>query len=451
MQASCAHAASLACAFALLAGCNLTQEGQAPGPGTLNYPIALALSEQRVERPDGTLAPEYLFVVNSNFDLRFNTGSLQALDLEAVALAIDEECGGGRADCVITLPDAAQGIVATEVGIGSHTDGISVGPGGRRIYLPVRSERNLVFVDFVETPEGVRFECDAERDEDDVIPRCGEGAVAGVDPVASERGLELDGDPVAVASGRLEDISDGVSGNFVLLALRDGRVALFIDDLENEPPRLVHIASGFPENLVTMTLQPGTGIAWLTSAQTGQLGRVGIAIDESNPDRSFLFDAGSVSLGGIDDGEDLRDLQFAPSDPSRAFVLSRRPPSVLTLQLDERGLADVEVDEIFEAGAGPSRLAPVEIGGRTFVLASSFDAQKLFAFDAEVGLVSVLGGFSGPFELVYDAARQWVYLTDFTTSQIRIIDVEPLVRPQPEPPALLATLGEVVAAGSILD
>lgn len=360
----------------------------------------------------------------------------------------------GGADCLIPLPYpppdvATEGasVVAAEVGIGSHADGISVSPDGDRIYLPVRSQRALVFVDFLEDG-GPRFSCDEEFDEGDGIPRCGDGSVAGSDAVASERELVLDGDPVAVASGRLEDIAVDAAGDFVLVALRAGRVALYIDD-ETGPPRLVHVAEGFPDRLITLTMRPGAGIGWLTSEDTDQLGRVGITVDERNPSRSFLYNAGAITVGGIDDGEDLRDLQFDPRDATQMYVLSRRPEAVVKVGLDGRSVRSLAPEEVYEIGAGPSRLLPIELGGRTFVLASSFDAQKLFVIDAELGLVSVLGGFSGPFELAYDAGRQWLYLTDFTTSQIRVIDVAPILDNQP--PRLVATLGEVVVAGSLID
>lgn len=67
-------------AAAVIAACNLHNEGVTPPEAALSYPIALALSrEARPEDP-----PRFLFVANSNFDLRYNSGSVQSYDLEAL-------------------------------------------------------------------------------------------------------------------------------------------------------------------------------------------------------------------------------------------------------------------------------------------------------------------------------------------------------------------------------
>ncbi|HJL20342.1 MAG TPA: hypothetical protein RMH99_32040 [Sandaracinaceae bacterium LLY-WYZ-13_1] len=433
----------------LLVACNLDQEGAPPPPRTLNYPIALALSQPA----EAGEAPRHLFVANSNFDLRYNTGSLMAIDLEV----LDDLVAGcdGNADCDLLLEDHPA-LVAAEVGIGTHADGLSLRSDGGRLYLPLRSEESLAWIDFVDDAgDGVSFACGQPQEVDEGIPRCDDEVyVAGVDDVENERELVLEGDPVAVANGRLSEIADlpDDAGEFVLLAMRDGRVALFLDEGDGEGPRLVHVAEGFAENLVTVTMQPGTGVAWLTSSTTDRIDRVGISVDAANPSRSFLYDFGGLRVGGIDDGEDLREVQFLAADPNRAFVLSRRPEAVVSLDLARRSrtFGEAPVEELYEVGAGPSRLVPLQIDGRTYVLASCFDAQKLYLIDADTGaLIAVVGGFSGPFELVHDEARDRVYLADFSTSQIRVIDLSP-VRDDGTP-QLVATIGEVIAAGSILD
>lgn len=449
-----ATVASIACA-GLLVACNFEQRGEPPPSRTLNYPIAVGLSPRHTtELADGTPAPRFLYVVNSNFDLRYNTGSLQAIDLAAL-----EQLLGSTTDCPgedCEIPADTDALIAAEIGIGSHTDGMFIGPDEGRIYLPVRSERSLAVVD-VTTDGGVAFHCEETFQEGDVIPRCGDAYVAGFDDVASERELVIDGDPVAVTGGRLSDIS-GLGGTalYVLLALRDGRVALFLDDRASHgdafiTPRLVHVASGFPESLVTMTVQPGQGVAWLTSARSATLARVGIAVDESAPYRSFLYDFGGVRVDGVDDARDLRDVQFDAADPDRAFVLSRRPESVLELDLSRPGptAGAVGLEGADEVGAGPSRLSVIEVGGETYALATCFEAKQLFAIDPFDGLVSVVGGFSGPFEMSYDAARERLYIADFTTSQISVVDMEPLANNGT--PRLVATLGRPVTAGSLLD
>jgi hypothetical protein len=77
------------CALGLLAAvqtaCNLDNPGFSPPPGRITYPIGLALSEETTESG----APRYLYVANSNYDLRYNAGSVHAYDLEALVSAIE--------------------------------------------------------------------------------------------------------------------------------------------------------------------------------------------------------------------------------------------------------------------------------------------------------------------------------------------------------------------------
>jgi DNA-binding beta-propeller fold protein YncE len=433
-----------ALASALLAGCMLNS-GVDPTPATLNFPIALALS-----RAAPGEAPSHLFVANSNFDLRANQGTLMAFDLNVV----DERIAlcTGDDPCEIDVLDGSDGftpIVASEVALGSHMEGLVINPDGDRLYLPVRSDRNLTFVDW----DGARLTCGSDESTSTDIPICGptyrEGSSGGV---ASDRELTLIGDPVDVAVGSLEDIGGAAdSGDFVLLALRDGGVALFIDQPmgAGTVPELAHIAEGFSSTLVTMTLQPGTGVAWLTSALVSQVDRVAVSVDLADRDRSFVYDFGPVQIDGLDDGTDARDIEFDPDQPGeRAFLLSRRPEAVVTLELD--GQSNASIGDIYEVGTGPSRIALARIASRMYVLASSYDARKLFVIDPEYGaLIATIGGFSGPFEVVADEERQVLYMADFSTSVVRIVDLSPLETG--DAPVLVATLGEPTPVQSFVN
>ncbi|MCA9610013.1 MAG: hypothetical protein KC619_30665, partial [Myxococcales bacterium] len=446
------------------AACNFSQAGLDPTPTTMNFPIAIELFQ-----PDPAAADaSHLFVVNSNFDLRFNAASIQAFDLERVDEYIATGCAGlSGEDCnldEITFVDNAregnQAVVSDEVGLGSHADGLALRPRDqRRLYLPVRSSRDLTTIDF--DPATGTFDCGQEyraevsagtaRWDAEDIPRCSDARrITRREAVANERELDLVGDPVAVAVVPSLDVNETDVGDFILYAMREGRVALFLDDGSQGTPELLHIQDGFPGNLVTLAHQPGTAVAWMTAVGSNELARVGIVVDQTNPARSFLYDAGRLRLGGLDDGQDTRDIQFHPTDPDTAFVLSRRPESVIEVDLARRGLtpSDLGIDDVFAVGRGPSRLTITEIDGRTYVLASCFDAQRLFIIDVAAGaLVSVVGGFSGPFEIVVDPSNQRLYMVDFTVSVVRIVDLTPLARG--DVPSLVATLGRITPVMSL--
>ena len=93
----------------------------------------------------------------------------------------------------------------------------------------------------------------------------------------------------------------------VLPALdRSAEIQLFCADLEQ----------------VTITYQPGAKKAWISSAVTNQVVRVGVAID-GDPTQSSLFDAGSLLVTGLDRGDVMRDILFDPRPGSDlAYMVS---------------------------------------------------------------------------------------------------------------------------------
>jgi DNA-binding beta-propeller fold protein YncE len=79
---------------AVIASCNLHNQGVSPPEAALSFPSALALSRES--------QPRFLYVANANFDLRYNAGSVQSYDLDRLD-AVIKKC---RAYGNVTL-DAA--------------------------------------------------------------------------------------------------------------------------------------------------------------------------------------------------------------------------------------------------------------------------------------------------------------------------------------------------------
>src|SRR5690606_11630749 len=119
------------------AGCSLDNEGVPPERASINFPLMLTLSPA----PAPGEPPAFLFVANSNFDLRFNAGSVQSFRLDDIADAV-AECD----DPPCTFEDISP-FLQDEVLIGSHASGMALSPEGDRLYLAIRSDRNLTFID----------------------------------------------------------------------------------------------------------------------------------------------------------------------------------------------------------------------------------------------------------------------------------------------------------------
>ena len=404
--------------------CGLDNPGVNPPAETLNFPMGLATT------PNGG----HLFVTNSNFDLRYNAGSLQAYDLDRVAGAI---AACTTRPCEIPVSEALT--PGGEVLVGAFVSGLAVAPSGERVYLSVRSETNLTFVDFA---PATGLDCGGRRSGGGAPPRCADHYRRGDEASATERNIRLPGDPMAIAAGRLSDLGlpEG-TGDFVLMAHRAGRASLFLDRVEGTgtAPVLVHVVSDLPDGIANLRFDTDTRTAWLMSASSDRIGRIGIALDEQSRDliRSFLFNAGSLQVEGLDCGTppscDTRDIRFETRDSGRrfAYALSRRPEAVLFIDR-ELSNTSLEVVDIVDIGRGPSRLdlAQLIVGGspRSILLASCFDSRDVYVIDpAHAELLAVIRGMSGPFELSVDPARNLLYVADFRSSVVRIVDLTPLV------------------------
>lgn len=417
-----------------LVGCGLDNAGQSPPPRALNFPSSLEVTPET----DGR---RFLLVVSSNFDLRYNAGAVHAFDLVAMEAAIE------RCEVPPCAFDDVSSFVVSEVLVGSYAASMALSPRGDRLYLASRSEVDLTWIDI--DPGTGTLSCEGRGQPEPCAERRRTTRIetgCGRSPVVA-------GDPVAVVAGRVADLVGGDGReDFVVMVHRNGRASLFIDRPTGAglEPVLVHATDGLPLDIANASLEPASQLVWTHSASvvgvrnTRDLGFAGVAYDVERPECSSVFPAGRLPLRGIDDGLDTRDSVFS-SDGSTAFVLSRRPEAVLTIDLAGTPLfpGEAAIASVSHVGVAPSRMARVDLpGGRVLLAVSCFDDRKIWFVDAATGRTAgVVPGFSGPFEVVYDAVGEILWVSDFRDSVLRAIDVEPLRRG--EEPRLVATFGRV--------
>jgi hypothetical protein len=416
----------------LIGGCDLDNAGLPPTPGTLNFPVAVAVTPEEGGR-------QFLLVASSNFDLRYNAGALHSFDLVAMRSAID-----GCTDVPCTFEDLSSFMVS-EVLIGSYTSGLSVSPRGDRVYLAVRSEVDLTWIDLDAATgalscegEGQPEACADRRRTTEIASTCGRTPV-------------LSGDPVGVVSGRASDIGGAADLDYVVMVHRNGRASLFVDRLVGGAPEpiLTHTTDGLPLDIVNVSFEPSSQLVWTHTAsivgtrQTRDIGFAGVAYDAATPECSSVFSAGRLPLRGVDDALDTRDSTFS-ADGTHAFVLARRPEAILTLDLESQPLfpGEAAVDRVSHVGIAPSRLERVDVGSRTVLAATCFDDRKVWFVDGDTGATAgAVPGFQGPYELAVDATAELVWVVDFRDSVLRAIDTSPLA--DGREPRLVATFGRV--------
>ncbi|MGB0679719.1 MAG: YncE family protein [Polyangiales bacterium] len=407
-------------AVMLLSACGVGAEGRRPPPGELNFPLVLATSAVQ----DASVPPAYLYVASSNFDLRYNTGSLMALDLNA----IDARLSGCPAPCVVPTGD----VLVDEVFIPSNVSAMQLGPGGQRLYLAIRSDADLSRVDV--RGGGADLQCGAAGD-----ALCGE-AFRFVDPSEVQaRGKRLPADPTALAVGELSDFGQAPGrGTYVLMAHRFGEVSLTFDapELGADPlAALVDVSDVLGDNFEAVAVDPDTREVWLASSTEPEVARIGVSLDAGTADlrQVALFARDPLSFDRVDRGVanqgDGRVIRFDRTDSApRAYILARLPAALVIVDLSAPAIDTLPVRAAIPVGEGPSRFAWARFAGRRLAFVTCFDSQDVYVIDldAEV-LLAVVGGMSGPFDVVVDEARQRLYIADFRSSVVHLVDLAPLV------------------------
>lgn len=443
--------ALLLSAGSLTSGCNLDNPGDDPPKGLIYLPTGMLLSAASEDS-----APSFLYVVNSNFDLRYNAGSLQAFDLAK----LDEAVAGCDQQDAIHCEIEPNDVLADEIIVPSLATYLAASEEHTRLYVTTRTETNIVWIDVDESGSDVLRCNDHDR-------HCSAQHSQYEDPLAADRDLEVPREAVGMISARagafVPTADPPLEGELVLVAHRAGQVSLFQDRLDDSPLLLLDVLT---LHAGTEVLQEPTGISFDPTTQLAYvsiyaresvhlqdkklLGRIGIAPTEKEGVPALLYDADALSLEGVSLGRDTRAVEINPAVPGEALVVSRVPNSLLWVNVsdarDGTGLpTQAVVRQTTAVGRGPSRVITGKFGDRTLAIVSCFDSRQIFILDANTGdVLSIVQNFSGPFELALDEPRRRLYVADFRSSAVRVLDLAPLMEGATEtmPTArIIATLG----------
>ena len=182
---------------------------------------------------------------------------------------------------------------------------------------------------------------------------------------------------------------------------------------------------------MTITYEPNAKRAWIPSALSTQITRLGIGID-GDPTQSYLFDAGTLFVTGLDTGTSNRDIRFDPRpDRNLAYIVSRAPEALVVARTNVAG-GDLNMVGQVTVCRDPSRvqLAEVPARGGTVVLAfvSCFLSRRVDIIDTDkLQGITTLSNVSGAFEFVLDGPRLLMYTADFSTSVLRVASLQPIV------------------------
>jgi hypothetical protein len=514
---------------AALCGCFPPSDGRDPPLDRIYFPVGLALSGGEADPGAEAGAPagpaRWLYVANSNFDLQFNAGSLQAYDLDRLRRFVpsycesDADCASGRCDtpgaathrgdpsytCVDpdapdpclglgrasaaeqliapgrcnplepTTPPRGASLLAQAVGIGAFVTDLvyrrcdpTAGPCGPegRLFLPVRGDATLHWIDVVPDGRGPGLECGQDADGAcDAAHRRGDAPQE-----ENQRDLRLTPEPYGIAVD--------ADGRTILVTHQvDGHVSLFVNDWRGGAsggPRLAYVLPGLPSGAVAAASVPEPRIVledpailhdpgFLVTFRNSPQVRLVRYIDDarSEPERDFLeasrfteittnsvgFDSRGVAVDDREraacetrcDGVEPRDaclrLLRCASVPLDVFVVNRTPPTLVIGQTQPNfsemssddlprfydtvamavGAARVVVGDVIDSDGTPVR--------RVFVVC--FDSRKVFVYDpAARRIETIIQTGRGPQAFAVDPVSGLGFIAHFTDSYIGVVDLD---------------------------
>jgi hypothetical protein len=251
--------AALALAAALGSGCYPSGgRGTEPVDDQFYFPVSVSL----------TRTGKWLIVANSDFDLKYNSGTVQALDLgdptsggieqaarECEREMLSSDCLAepgtqARRDCDDRLtnglmcfgppqPDAwSVPYVKASVRIGAFASDMKVVPvydtdvsqetpvaNVSRVLVPVRGDASLTFIDAIESASGITLNCYAGAGPNQLGHDCDANHTVGQDPNANARNLSLEGEPFAIATPDFWKCGSTASGACALEPARSNGIA----------------------------------------------------------------------------------------------------------------------------------------------------------------------------------------------------------------------------------
>ena len=432
--------------LAALAGCTASSAEVAPPQFAPYYPTGLALS------PD----ERWLFVVSSNSDLRYDSGTLSVVDLDAVdrlvakarsapaelpATCTREALRPETFLCSSVSDDGTPAdyvVPGATVKLGNFAVGVAVqelNDGRLRAFTTVRGDPSITWADF--DPTAGTLACGG----DGSFPRCDE----------AHRLDELRGDaetPLALEPFQLA--LDGANERLFVTHLTTGRVTLLHAprDAVRAPILLDDVGALFRPGGATggagavgiAVQHPGdsSSLVWVTGRHESRLATVYVATgpevvadvpgEELLDGPSFLYPA---FAGLAQDGApgDARAIAFldATTPGDRAYLLSRTPPSLLELDTTRSaaGEQQARVLATLEVCAQPATLAVAQVGGRRLGWLPCFGTGQVQIIDLDrMTLLATTDAGRGPHGVVAAASRKRVFVSNYAEDTIAVLDAE---------------------------
>lgn len=402
----------------VLLSCTGNSKGIFPTATEISFPIAV------VADPRG----DYIYVVNSNFDLKRNGGTIVAIDVvshQVVASAsIRIGSFGGNLTLLTQLVDGK--LAAT------------------RGFVPVRDSRSLYWFNIGRNDQNLpTLGCTVQNDKNksDPVPGCNDKYVIHTSkeleklgqtpPVAFET---LGTDPYSGTIGEFEGdnyyFMGTLRGTDCLATNKSDCSKVSVFRLGDESTTLVaqrdHVMG-----VQAMAVHPKSQELYVTSRffDTIQVMKL-----QRNAENAIeLANSSTFSVGNVGNtGDFARALSFNQSG-TRAYIVHRNPASlaVVDTSIDSDGSAKNRVLNVIELGSDPSDIQLVHNAtlNREFAYVVCFRSNEIYVVDTELMMVvDVLRLRKGPYNMAVinnpTLGIKRAYITNFEHSSISVLELD---------------------------
>jgi DNA-binding beta-propeller fold protein YncE len=428
----------LSSVFMLTLGCMADTSGIVPPDDQLNYPVGLAMAP----------GDDYLLVANSNFDLYYNTGTLQVIDLtklDAIEESLRDDPTLLDADCLsddkqYLRSDCKQVYVPTErvvkaedtIHLGSFASDLKLIPSGKRAMIPTRGDKSIIIADVY--PDG------------DPVVDCGQGQTQKCDAahkVKSNSNVALPLEPYLVASLEYKTAADTVVTLGFSTHLSGGEVSLFRIDRNGElDAEMLNVVENLADgsNGIAVKSDPDLNPfnqEIYVSGRYEVVPHLEVVMVLADPATGYVAD--NSYFGPVDDiyfgtdmapvssGPDARGIAV-PSSGDTAYLVTRAPESLIELDTLER-----EMINMTSVGNDPSTVALFEYVDEetsevtTYAFIICFISNQVYIINTDdFDLMQVVRSTgSAPQAITFDKKRTRAYIANFRESTITILQAKP--------------------------
>jgi DNA-binding beta-propeller fold protein YncE len=410
-----------------LAACTASADEVSPPKDQFFFPTGLAVA------PDESR----LFVTNANSELRYDSGSVNVINLDTVDQIVASWTGTQDQGNCSQDPDHSETLICDETQflipdagarIGNFATSLGVqdtGNGDLRLVIPTRGDPSITWVDY----DGAKLQCNTHGLDFDLCDDAHRLSYVHNDPNLAF----LPSEPFDVyvdSPGQFAVVTHLTSGDVTLVQSPIGGVATIAD---------IDVGLFAPDPLTGLT--GSTGVAGRKSPDGDivyvgarsedriQTFTVGHPINGADPfllqGNYFFLDSVGANAGS---SQDTRGMTFSP-DGNRLYLLNRDPPS---LQVYDTSLKPTGFPANLGIGASDicrqaSTLAAVDSGDGELIYITCFSDGQLYVVDpsgqSEVRDIITVG--RGPYAVKASTTRKKVYVTNFLEDTIAVIDVEP--------------------------